>query len=216
MFEQQMKRLRFHINDYFMIRRYKKQHRKEEQINPFEQLTEEQKRELLRTLFSDESDDLNENMGFDIGDRSISLEFDPNTAIVFSGEQGRRCNFLNAWYYRRKIRKIALAQLNNGTITFFADYMEPFGLLALETLCELRKEGQIFSLYALQSGSIAKRRSYRLIPEINVELIFLGSYYDEVFSIFKGENILLDAYALSKFICNEGGIHLNENFNDLN
>jgi hypothetical protein len=213
----QISRLRFHIRNYTTARK-----RRKETAHESSDITREEAIQIAKRILAEggleDFDDLlpDDDPMTDIDDLFLDnelprLEFDPDTAIVFTGEHGKRCNFLTAWYYRRRIRRIAEESFSKGVNTFFADYMDPFGLLALETLCEMKKDGENFALYALQSGSIAERKSYRLIPETNVELIFLGAYFDgQPFSPYHGDDVLLDAYATSKYLCTETGVVVNQ------
>lgn len=96
---------------------------------------------------------------------------DPKTTILFtSGHHRRRCNFLTARRYRTYIRLSYLWAREQGITTFITDYTTPFGLLAMETLLELRSTGADFVLYAISSRYFARRKSYRLIPETDIEI----------------------------------------------
>ena len=95
----------------------------------------------------------------------------PQTTILFAGQDhGRRCNFLTARRYRTYIRLSYAWARKQGITTFIVDYTTAFGLLAMETLLELRSKGADFVLYAMNSRHFARRKSYRLIPETDIEI----------------------------------------------
>lgn len=84
-----------------------------------------------------------------------------------------RCNWVTAHRFRRYICKCYHWAIRRGITTFIADYTSPFGLLAMETLISYKNHGADLQLYSARSDYIGKRRSYRLIPETNLEIIYL-------------------------------------------
>lgn len=102
--------------------------------------------------------------------------------ILFSngGRHMLLCNFLTARYYRTLIRKTYFWAVANGFDTFIVivDESTPVGLLALEVLLDLRSVGESFRLYAVRTKSIVQRKSYRLIPETNLELCMMNARCD--------------------------------------
>ena len=109
-------------------------------------------------------------------------KLDPRrTMLIRSGRNERRCNALTARFYRRKILKVIAWAQRRGITAFMTDYYTPLGLLALETLLELRKKGANFRIYAVRSCYFGQRRTYRLVRETGVEMAFLPSRADYSF-----------------------------------
>lgn len=101
-------------------------------------------------------------------------ELDPRRTMLLGAREGEnRCNYQSAPSYRRFIRRAYLWGQDHGITCFLCDTSSPFGLLALETLLELRDQGEKFHLYAFQSKFPNLRKSYRLIPETEIEFLFL-------------------------------------------
>ena len=120
---------------------------------------------------------------------------DPKTTILFtSGHHRRRCNFLTARRYRTYIRLSYLWAREQGITTFITDYTTPFGLLAMETLLELRSTGADFVLYAISSRYFARRKSYRLIPETDIEIAWNISKCDYRFQCLYSVDTLHKVY----------------------
>ncbi len=133
---------------------------------------------------------------------------DPKTTILFtSGHHRRRCNFLTARRYRTYIRLSYLWAREQGITTFITDYTTPFGLLAMETLLELRSTGADFVLYAISSRYFARRKSYRLIPETDIEIAWNISKCDYRFQCLYSVDTLHKVYSNAGVRCTENGIH---------
>ena len=133
---------------------------------------------------------------------------DPKTTILFtSGHHRRRCNFLTARRYRTYIRLSYLWAREQGITTFITDYTTPFGLLAMETLLELRSTGADFVLYAISSRYFAKRKSFRLIPETDIEVTWNISKCDYRFQCLYSIDTLRRVYSSVGVRCTENGIY---------
>lgn len=132
---------------------------------------------------------------------------DPKTTILFtSGHHRRRCNFLTARRYRTYIRLSYLWAREQGITTFITDYTTPFGLLAMETLLELRSTGADFVLYAISSRYFARRKSYRLIPETDIEIAWNLSKCDYRYQSLYSVDTLHKVYSGAGIWCTEAGI----------
>lgn len=133
----------------------------------------------------------------------------PQRTILYGGGYHRKtCNFITAKRYRSYIRQSYFWAVQQGFDTFITDVATPFGLLALETLRDLRSEGETFYLYTVRSKMFAQRKSYRLIPETPLELAFLeGSCDYRYLHLYKKEML---EKVLSKIgaVCNPKGIRL--------
>ena len=112
------------------------------------------------------------------------------TMLIRSRRNERRCNALTAPFYRRKILKVVAWAQQRGITAFMTDYYTPLGLLALETLLELRKQGANFRVYAVRSCYFGQRRTYRLVRETGVEMAFLPSRADYSFHDDPDETIM--------------------------
>lgn len=103
--------------------------------------------------------------------RSEPILIPQNTMYFGGGRPKRKVNFLNASHYRADIQKIYAWAISHGINTFVVDYAKPIGLLAMETLLDLRCAGETFNLYAVQTAHIRHMKSYRLIRETDIEII---------------------------------------------
>ena len=132
---------------------------------------------------------------------------DPQTTMLFaSGHHRRRCNFLTARRYRTYIRLSYRWAREQGITTFIIDYTTPFGLLAMETLLELRSAGADFVLYAISSRYFARRKSFRLIPETDIEVTWNISKCDYRFQCLYSIDTLRRVYSNVGTHCSEEGI----------
>ncbi|RKI64551.1 hypothetical protein D7V91_16025 [bacterium 1xD42-67] len=129
-----------------------------------------------------------------------------DTMLFSSGHHSRRCNFLTARRYRAYIRMSYIWAQKHGINTFIADYTTPFGLLALETLLELRSIGEDFTLYTINSRHIGRRKSYRLIWETDLELAWILAKCDYRYQCLYSADTLYKIYLNSGTHCNEDGI----------
>jgi len=106
-------------------------------------------------------------------------KLDPRRTMLFhSRPEEHGCNTITAATCRQRILLARAWAREHGITTFLADYTTPFGLLALETLVELREAGEDFRVYAVKSTYFGKRRTYRAIPETGIEMAFLASRAD--------------------------------------
>lgn len=208
MFKLQKKRLRFHIRSAVSNIRYKlKIFAKEEKIffdsaanidKPNDQTEETEEDEELKAFLASIEDALDK-----------TIDFDPKRTVLFRGKHGRRCNFLTVRKYREEIVVGSVVLLMSGIDTFIVDYISPFGLAALEKLVEMREKGYHFKLYAIQGGSIANRKTYRLIPEIGSEIILLADKCDKHLLPSPAGNAIKKVYRDVLRIFDEDGISIN-------
>lgn len=144
--------------------------------------------------------------------RSEPVLMPQNTMLFGGGPHKKKLHFFNAAHYRADIRKAYAWAAAQGINVFVVDYTTPVGLLALETLLDLRHAGEGFRLYALQGAPISYRRSYRLIRETNIELIFLTRECDYHFS--QCDLTILEIFdkisSKAGYFYNEDGIRINE------
>ena len=133
-------------------------------------------------------------------------KLDPRrTMLIHSRPDEFGCNAVTAPLYRQKLLEAVAWAQERGITAFLTDYYTPFGLLALETLLELREEGADFRVYAVRSCYFTQRRTYRAVPETGVEMCFLParadySYHDRL------EDILTDIFPSAWTRCSEQGI----------
>lgn len=208
MFELQKKRLRFHIRSAVSNIRYKlKIFTKEEKIffdsianidKPNDQTEETEEDEELKAFLASMEDALDK-----------TIDFDPKRTVLFRGKHGRRCNFLTVRKYREEIVVGSVVLLMSGIDTFIVDYISPFGLAALEKLVEMREKGYYFKLYAIQGGPISSPKTYRLIPEIGSEIIFLADKCDKHLLPSPAGNAIKKVYRDVLRIFDEDGISIN-------
>lgn len=95
------------------------------------------------------------------------------TMLIHSMPEEHACNALTAAAYRLKLLAAVKWAQKRGITTFMADYYTPLGLLALETLVDLREEGTDFQIYAVRSTYFRQRRTYRAVKETPAEMAFL-------------------------------------------
>lgn len=133
-------------------------------------------------------------------------KLDPRrTMLIHSRPEEQGCNSVTAPLYRQKILNVLEWAKERGITTFLTDYYTPLGLLALETLVELRKAGEDFKVYAVRSCYFGQRRSYRIVPETGVEMAFLParadySYHDSL------EDMLTEVLPCAWTRCSESGV----------
>ena len=105
-----------------------------------------------------------------------------------------------------KVSFFITLERKQGITTFIADYTTPFGLLAFEILLELRSTGANFTLYAVSSRHIGRRRSYRLIKETDLELAWNLAKCDYRYQCLYSVDTLYKIYSNSGTHCTEDGI----------
>lgn len=104
--------------------------------------------------------------------RSEPVLIPRNTMLLGDNGPQIRCNFLTANRYRTAIHQVYEWAIAHNINVFIVDYTTPVGLLAMETLLDLRSSGEQFNLYAVKSKRISRRKSYRLIRETEIKLIW--------------------------------------------
>ena len=118
-------------------------------------------------------------------------ELDPRrTMLFYSRTDESGCNAITAPSFRNRILNALEWAQEHGITVFLADYTTPFGLLALETLVELRESDNSFRVYAVRGMPIAMRKSYRLVPETKIELAFLAARADYDYHVLPAEAIV--------------------------
>lgn len=132
-------------------------------------------------------------------------KLDPRRTMLFhSRPEEHLCNTITADFYRQKIIDTREWARRHGITTFLVDFHTPFGLLALETLLELREAGDNFRVYAVKSRYFAKRKTYRTIPETGIEMAFLASRADYSYH-GKPEEIVRNVFPQAATQCSERG-----------
>ena len=100
------------------------------------------------------------------------------TMLFHSGADDSLCNAASASFYRQQILAAHKWARQQGINTFLTDYTTPLGILALETLLELRKTDDSFQVFSFRSNHVRTRKTYRTIPETELELILLVTQAD--------------------------------------
>lgn len=142
---------------------------------------------------------------------------EPRRTMLFQDDDGRRtCNFLTARRARRHIDTTYSWAVKRGVTTFVVDYVTPFGLLALETLLSLRKSGEHFQLFVFRSCYISLRKSYRIIPETNLEVALLTSEADYDYGYLEASEADAKLTSRAGTVCIPRGVwimgeHISEN-----
>lgn len=134
-------------------------------------------------------------------------ELDPQRTMLFYSEKIKhsRCNWITARHFRRYIFKCCHWAIQRGITTFITDYTSPFGLLAMESLISCKNQGEDFRLYSVRSDYIGKRRSYRLIPETNLEIIYLTMECDYDY-LLRPQEAVSAVFPNVGAVCSEKGI----------
>ena len=133
----------------------------------------------------------------------------PHRTLLFSGGYySRKCNFLTASRYRKHIKRTYTWAVKRGIDTFIADYTTQIGLLALETLLSLRDAGEAFHLYAVRTISVRERKSYRLIRETPIEIIYLELQCDYIYRPPYFMEMKEKVYSKVGVLCNTKGIRI--------
>ena len=103
----------------------------------------------------------------------------PQRTMLFHSEADEKlCNSVSVPFYRQQILAAHMWARQQGINTFLTDYITPLGILALETLLELRKTDDSFQVFSFRSNHVRTRKTYRTIPETDLELILLVSQAD--------------------------------------
>lgn len=118
------------------------------------------------------------------------------------------CNFLNARFLRKEIVRTVRWASEHGFTTFLIDYAAPFGVLALETLNILRDDGAEFKLYTYKGNYRPRRKSYRLIPETEIELLAEVLKADYNYHVYRDEALKLGTKAC--ILCHEHGLYMSQ------
>lgn len=171
-FTRRLKNVRWELNELF---RPEINRRKMEELDSYD-ITPEDAEEIERMLQEHEA---------------AEPQLDPRRTMLFysrSNETG--CNAITAPSFRNRILNALEWAQDHGITAFLADYTTPFGLLALETLVELRESDDSFRVYAVRGMPIAMRKSYRLVPETGIELAFLTAGADYSYHLHPAEAIV--------------------------
>lgn len=135
---------------------------------------------------------------------------DPRRTMAFvSRPKEHGCNFLSAAHYRRQIYCALAWGKEHGFTRFIADYSTPYGLLALETILQLKQDGAEITVYAAKSRWIKSRKTYRLIKETPLELAMLTASADYSFSSLP-LGTLLEVFSNSGVLCSEAGLWISK------
>lgn len=186
----QLRRLRFHI--------WKLRERKEE-------ISEQEKDELLESLKMIEQEPMRrewEQMMEEVKRTAPALDLRKTMLFVTCGHE-KRCCFLTAGRCRKKIQMAYQEARAQGVDTFLVDDSVPFGLLAAETLCKMRNAGEKFHLYLFRTKEIGHNKSYRLIPETDIERIMLRAQVDYIYHDPCSDRDWFLLLARVRAICNE-------------
>lgn len=137
-------------------------------------------------------------------------EIEPRRTVLYYGT-GKffECNFLNAFIKRKDIVHTYYWAAEHGFTTYIVDYATPFGLLALQTLNDLRANGEFFNLYVYKGNFRPKRRTYRLIPETQFEIIMEAARSDYCFSLY-GAEVLHKILFRAGILCKGHGIEFSK------
>ena len=142
--------------------------------------------------------------------RSEPILVPKNTMYFGGGKSKRKVNCLNASRYRADIQQACTWALSHGINVFVVNCARPIGLLALETLLELRHAGETFQLYVDQITCIRHMKSYRLIRETDLEIIFMLSQCDYRFQRLTILERFDKIASKVGYRYNEDGIHIDE------
>lgn len=106
------------------------------------------------------------------------------TVLIYAQENEHGCNFITTRKFEKYIFHLYTKAVSWGMTTFIVDFASPFGLLAYQMLLALREQGERFNLYIFQSKAANKCRSFRLIPETDIERIFMTREADYYYRCF--------------------------------
>ena len=142
--------------------------------------------------------------------RSEPVLIPQNTMYFGGGKSKKKVNCLNASRYRADIQQACTWALSHGINVFVVNCARPIGLLALETLLDLRRAGETFQLYVDQITCIRHMKSYRLIRETDLEIIFMLSQCDYRFQRLTILERFDKIASKVGYRYNEDGIHIDE------
>ena len=113
------------------------------------------------------------------------------TVLIYSKDDELRCNFITTRKYENYITRLYYQALEWGMNTFVVDISSPFGLLVYEMLLVLRERGDTFKVYVFHSRPHALSKSFRLVPETDLERIFDRTKADYYYnSLFPKEKVI--------------------------
>lgn len=142
--------------------------------------------------------------------RSEPILIPQNTMYFGGGRPKKKVNFLSANHYRADIQKAYAWAISHGINVFVVDYAKPIGLLALETLLDLRCSGETFRLYAVQTARLRCLKSYRLIRETDVEIFLMLAKCDYHFHYLTILEMFDKISSRVGYLYNEDGIQVEE------
>lgn len=202
----QIERLRFHIRMTLSFLREKFFPISLAKVLESPELTEFTKEEV------DELREMNELLEQEDEEyvRSEPILVPKNTMYFGGGKSKRKVNCLNASRYRADIQQACTWALSHGINVFVVNYARPIGLLALETLLDLRRAGEMFQLYVDQITHIRHMKSYRLIRETDIEIIFMLSQCDYRFQRLTILERFDKISSRVGYRYNEDGIHIDK------
>lgn len=116
------------------------------------------------------------------------------TVLIYAEDNEHGCNFITARKFERYILWLYFQAMEWGMTTFIVDFASPFGLLAYEMLLALREHGEKFNLYLFQSKVTNKCRSFRLVPETDMERIFITMEADYYYRCFHMKERQIDRF----------------------
>lgn len=112
------------------------------------------------------------------------------TVLICAKSNERSCNFITARRFEKHILNLYLQARLWGMTTFIVDNSTPFGLLAHEVLLAVKGQDEDFSLYVFQSKTLSKCKSFRLIPETDIERIRLNLSADYHYDFFSKDSMI--------------------------
>lgn len=131
---------------------------------------------------------------------------DPRRTMLFYTQKGEnQCNELHKKRFQTYILWVSHWAIEHGINHFIVDPTSPFGLLALEMLLDLRTKGEQFHLYAFQSVPPSQRKSYRLLPETEIEYLMLLARTDYRYRVHLGHTVQ-GIFETAGTYCTECGI----------
>lgn len=127
-------------------------------------------------LSEEEQRSIDEEVRHDTRAHLLTMPFpDPKTSVMITSS-GHRINAITARHYKKWFKKQYTRLREMGAHTFLCDYFTPLGLMAVEELQALRRQGEQFELYAIRLGR--KKKTYRLFKERQLDVLILAAQCD--------------------------------------
>lgn len=130
----------------------------------------------------------------------------PEQTMVFYSGPKHQCSIWNVKRCRETILKATDFAADHGINTYIVNITSPFGLLAMEMLCNMRMIGFSCRLYSVRAELTNQRKSWRLLRETDMEFLRYNVQCDYRYYQYTPEEIRMWIYPQAGYVCDERGV----------